>query len=87
MHFLVILWDMDDDPKGNVQHILHRHGLTKEDFEEVLLQARFVSASKNSASTTAVGVLPDGRVVRILFEQIDADTIYPITAFEPGPAE
>jgi len=32
---LRIIWDLDDDPEGNVQQIAE-HGLTKEDVESVL---------------------------------------------------
>jgi hypothetical protein len=33
-----ILWDLDDDPNGNVQHCA-QHGVTKTDVEEVLQNA------------------------------------------------
>ncbi|HVA46138.1 MAG TPA: hypothetical protein VNH11_07170 [Pirellulales bacterium] len=34
-----IIWDLPDDPKGNVQH-LAEHGVTEEEAEEVLLNRR-----------------------------------------------
>jgi hypothetical protein len=33
---LTIIWDIEDDPEGNVQHI-QEHGLTREEAKEVLL--------------------------------------------------
>ena len=35
MPFLSILWDLDDDPDGNVQHCLE-HDVTKEEVEEAV---------------------------------------------------
>jgi hypothetical protein len=35
MKFLYVIWDDDDQPDGNVQHIAE-HGLTIEDVEYVL---------------------------------------------------
>ena len=33
LDYTSILWDRDDDPRGNVQHIA-RHGLTREEVED-----------------------------------------------------
>ena len=38
MPFDSILWDLDDDPEGNVQHCAE-HGVTKEEVEEVFQNA------------------------------------------------
>jgi hypothetical protein len=35
MATICVIWDTDDDPGGNVQHIA-RNGVTKEEVEEVL---------------------------------------------------
>jgi hypothetical protein len=35
MHFLRIIWDQEDDPDGNIQHVAE-HGLSVEEVEEVL---------------------------------------------------
>ncbi len=32
---VIVAWDMEDDPKGNVQHIA-QNGLTMEEVEEVI---------------------------------------------------
>jgi len=34
---LYVIWDLDDDPRGNVQHIAE-HGITKAEVLEVLAQ-------------------------------------------------
>jgi hypothetical protein len=38
MRFDSIIWDLDDDPDGNVQHCAG-HGITKEEVEEVFQNA------------------------------------------------
>jgi hypothetical protein len=45
-----ILWDLDDDPDGNVQHVAE-HGLTVEEVEEALFAATEVLASNSSGLT------------------------------------
>jgi hypothetical protein len=35
MPMLSVIWDSDDDPRGNVQHIA-QNGVTKDEVEEVL---------------------------------------------------
>ena len=44
MRITRIVWDLDDDLEGNVQHIAE-HGLTIEEVEDVLYVARDVIAS------------------------------------------
>src|SRR5438477_654973 len=39
MFIEVIIWDLDDEPDGNVQHI-EEHGVTVEEAEEILLDPR-----------------------------------------------
>jgi hypothetical protein len=34
MRFDSIIWDLDDDPEGNVQHCA-QHGVTKDEVEEI----------------------------------------------------
>ena len=33
-----VIWDLPDDPDGNVQHVIE-HGLTEDEVEDVLLNA------------------------------------------------
>jgi hypothetical protein len=42
-----ILWDLDDDPDGNVQHCAE-HGVTKDEVEEVLQNAEDSDISRSS---------------------------------------
>lgn len=79
-----VIWDMDDEPAGNVQHIAE-HGVTKEEVEEVLRQPEGVEASRSSGRPIAFGETSTGRLLAVVYELIDDDTAYPITAFEVEP--
>ncbi|MEX2122081.1 MAG: hypothetical protein WD847_21050 [Pirellulales bacterium] len=81
MGYLRILWDLDDDEAGNVQHIA-QHGLTKEDVEGVLEHPVSTDASRSSGRPIALGITLDGRFIGVVYEEIDDMTIYPVTAFE-----
>ncbi len=81
MNFDTILWDPDDDLKGNVQHIAD-HGLSKEDVEWVLGDPASVGQSRSSGLPAAWGYTPDGDYIMVVYEQIDTDTIRVVTAYE-----
>ena len=83
MKFTTTLWDLDDDPDGNVQHVAE-HGLTKEEVEEVLENPAGVRTSRTSDRPIAFGETSTGRVIAVIYEQIDADTVRPVTAYEVG---
>ena len=81
-----IIWDLDDDPAGNVQHIAE-HALTMEEVEEVLFLAEEVLASHSSGRPIAFGTTSSGRHIAVVFEVIDEVplTVYPVTAYETKP--
>lgn len=76
-----IIWDLDDDPEGNVQHCAD-HGVTKEEVEEVLQNVADADVSRSSGRPVFFGDTSTGRHLMVVYEEIDADTIYPITAYE-----
>ena len=80
MPFSVVIWDLDDDPDGNVQHCAE-HGISKEG-EETLENATDEDISRSSGRPVIFGDTGGGRHLMVVFEEIDADTIYPVTAFE-----
>ncbi len=52
---ITIIWDLDDDPDGNVQHIAE-HGVTVEEVEEVLFDPRTrTGRSRTSGRPQAFG--------------------------------
>jgi uncharacterized DUF497 family protein len=76
-----IVWDLDDDPDGNVQHCAE-HGVTKEEVEDVLQNPTDTDVSESSGRPVAFGDTSTGRHIMVVFEEIDADTVYPVTAYE-----
>ena len=81
MPFAFILWDLDDDPDGNVQHCL-QHGVTKEEAEEVLQDPTDTDDSDSSGFPVAFGDTSTGRHLIVVYEEVVADTAYPITAYD-----
>jgi uncharacterized DUF497 family protein len=78
---VTIIWDADDDEGGNVRHIAE-HGLTVEDVEFVVEQASREERSRSSGRLCLFGHTRSGEHIIVVFDEIDEDTIYPITAYE-----
>jgi uncharacterized DUF497 family protein len=72
---------LDDDPAGNVQHIAE-HDITKMEVEEVLENPAGIEKSRTSGRPIAFGETSTGRILAVVYEEIDADTVYPVTAYE-----
>ncbi len=81
LDFTSIIWDSDDDPGGNVQHIA-RHNLTKAEVEEVLENPTDTDTSWSSGGPVVFGDTVGGRHIMVVYEMIDAASVYPITAFD-----
>jgi uncharacterized DUF497 family protein len=85
MTFVWIIWDDESDPLGNVQHI-SEHGLTTDEVEAVLNTPDSTGRSESSQRPCAFGFTPAGEYIIVIFEPIDEDAIYPITAYHvPEP--
>lgn len=84
-----IIWDLEEDSNGNVQH-LREHGVTIEEAEEILLNPQSSRAvSRTSGLPTAFGWTSTGRYLAVVYELVDEDplTLRPITAYDvPPPA-
>ena len=84
-----IIWDLEDDSDGNVQH-LREHDVTIEEAEEVLLNPHSSRAvSRTSGLPTVFGWISTGRHLAVVYELVDEDplTLRPITAYDvPPPA-
>jgi uncharacterized DUF497 family protein len=81
MPFDSIIWDLDDDPEGNVKHCAE-HDITKEEVEEVFQNATDKDTSHSSGRLVIFGDTSAGRHIMAVYEQIDDDTVYPVTAYE-----
>lgn len=75
-----VFWD-DDPEEGNVQHIA-QHGLTQSDVEHVLSVYHVETISDESGRPLVMGHLEDGRLIAVVFEWIDDETVLPVTAYE-----
>ena len=85
MDLFRILWDDPDDPDGNVQHIAE-HGLELEDVEEALFNPTSEGTSDSSGRPCVWGYTLEGLYIIVVYEQIDADMIRVLTAYEvPEP--
>jgi uncharacterized DUF497 family protein len=75
-----VTWDMDQEPEGNVRHIAE-HGLTKDDVEQVLFGVHELSTSRSSRRPIALGFNAVGQYICVVFEWIEEDRVYPVTAY------
>lgn len=75
-----IIWDEEDEPGGNVDKI-RQHGLTMDDVENALCDPVSEGISRSSGRPMIWGLAIDGRLIVVIFEEIDEFTIRPITAW------
>ena len=81
MRYVAIIWDLDEDPNGNVQHCAE-HGVTKDEVEEVLKLAADADVSRSSGRPTVFGDTCAGRHLMVVFESVEPGVVYPVTAYE-----
>ncbi len=84
MDYVHIVWDLPDDPDGNVQHILD-HGFTMDEVDEVLLNPNStITESRSSGRPITFGYTSTGRYIAVVWEHITDDpfTMRPVTAYE-----
>ena len=81
MKYLRIIWDPEEELEGNIQHIAE-HGLTIEDVECVLQNPTEELISSSTRRPCCFGYTPGGEYIIVVYEQIDDEMVYPITAYE-----
>jgi len=64
-----------------VQHIAD-HGVGKAEVSEVLGRPDVVEESRSSGRPAAIGTTSTGRTILVVYEEIDEDTAYPVTAYD-----
>jgi uncharacterized DUF497 family protein len=85
MWYVRVIWDEESNPEGNVRHIAE-HGLTIEDVEHVLQNPVSEGASRSTGRPCCFGYTPSGDHIIVVYDQVDEDAIYPVTAIEvPEP--
>jgi uncharacterized DUF497 family protein len=83
MKWTQIIWD--PTPGGNVEHV-ESHDLTTDDVDHVLTNFESTGISRTSGRPCVFGHVPDGRFIVVVYEEIDSDTVLPVTAYEvPEP--
>ena len=83
---ILVIWDLENDPRGNVQHILE-HGVAPEEVEEVLHDWNSrTTYSVSSGRPITFGFTAEGRYLAVVWEVADEEplTVYPVTAY-PAP--
>jgi len=88
MAYIEIIWDLDDDLEGNVQHILE-HGVSKDEVEEILTSPHAAADTSNSSGEPITfGYTAAGRYLAVVWQHVFDDplTVYPVTAYDvPEP--
>lgn len=84
MEGTTVLWDPEDDVRGNTRHIAD-HDIGKEEVEEVLAAPIGRDRSRSSGRPIAFGETSTGRLIAVVYEEIDSSTVYPVTAFDLEP--
>ena len=78
MRYYDVVWN--PEPGGNIDHIAE-HDLTPDDVEAVLFNPIAEAVSRSSGRPLVFGFTPDGRFIVVVYEALDKQTIYPITAY------
>ena len=84
---VAFIWDLEDDPDGNVQHIAE-NDLSVEEVEEVLLDPdNEVQVSRTTGRPITFGWTSTGRYIAVVWETVidDPSTIRVRTAYEVSP--
>lgn len=81
MRFDAVIWDLEDDPAGNVQHCAE-HGISQDEIEEVFENISDEDISASSGRPVVFGDTRAGRHLMVVYERIDDETVYPVTAYE-----
>ncbi len=84
---VIILWDLDDDADGNVQHVAE-HGISVDEVEDVLRDPRSrTGRSRRTGRPQVFGWTSTGKFITVIWEEVDDDPrmIYPVTAYEVPP--
>jgi hypothetical protein len=85
---LWVIWDLEDDPDGNYQHIVADGGVSQDEVDDVLSDPDNPTlASDSSGRPITLGWTRTGRYIAVVWEHIldDPYTIKPVTAYSTPP--
>jgi uncharacterized DUF497 family protein len=77
MPFYLFVWD------GENEEHLSEHGVTVDEFVEVVCDPHRVEASRSSGRWIAFGYTSTSKYLACVYEMFDETTVYALTAFEP----
>ena len=78
MTWLHVFWDFG--PGGNAEHVAE-HGLDLEEVEHVLRNPEKLQGEPQQRAPLLFGHTPAGEYIAVVYEELDEDTVYPVTAF------
>ena len=61
---------------------MEAHDLTTDDLDHVLRNPTTAGSSRSSDRPCVFGHTPDGRYIIVIHEEVDDDTVLPVTAYE-----
>jgi uncharacterized DUF497 family protein len=73
-----IIWAEGEN--GNIEHIAE-NGLSIGDVEHVVMHANSQGKSRSSGRPMVFGHTEAGEYICVIYERLDEDTIYPVTAY------
>ena len=79
MNWTRVIWDPSSG--GNVEHV-EEHDLTSADVDHLLQNYESKGKSQSSGRPCVYGHVPDGRHIVVIYEEIDDETVIPVTAYE-----
>lgn len=82
-----VIWDLPDDPEGNVRHIAE-HDVAPEEVEEILADpGNDTITSRESGNPITFGWTSTGRYLAVPWEAVcdDPRMVYPLTAYPAPP--
>ncbi len=83
-----ILWDLEDDPDGNVQHLVANEVTTEEYVEVFVGNYEGATISRETGRPICFGWTSTGKHIAVVWDvvqQEDPLMIRPVTAFETPP--
>jgi len=76
MPYYVFTWTPE------IMEHLAEHGVTPEEFEEVVSNPNYEVESRSTGNPPAFGYTAEGRCLCCVFKRLDEDAIEPVTAYE-----
>lgn len=76
MPHLALIWN------DEIVEYIAQHGVTPEEFEEVILASRDVQKSHTSGRPIVFGETSTGKYLACVFEYIGQNQVVPVTAYE-----